>query len=354
MKIGENFLMECQIENKQWIYQHRPKTSVGFENYELKTQLISTQLAHNEVLLEAMYFSVDPYMRIQQSSQPTWEAPHALGAVQGGGVVGKIKKTNNPNFREGDWVYAYSGWQTYARVHASELTKLDPTQAPVTTALSVLGMPGRTAWFGLTEAGQPKPGDVVVISGAAGAVGSLVVQFAKLQGAKVVAIAGSSEKCRWLIEELGADFALNYKDYKDSQALLNKLKEICGGIDVYFDNVGGWITDAVLPIINKRARLIICGQISQYNGGLDMVEQGPRFLHHLIYQRATIQGILARDYIHRHSEMIQHVAPLLKSGKLKYQETFVEGFEQLPQALNMLFTGDNIGKMIVKSTSCVL
>ena len=340
--------MNTEIQNKQWIYKKRPETIVGPEHYELKTQSLSTQLSHNEVFIEAKYFSVDPYMRIQQSGKNSWEAPHALGKVQGGAVVGKVIKSNSPSFQEGDWVSVYSGWQTHTVAHASELTKLNPEKAFVTTALSVLGMPGRTAWFGLTEAGKPKPGDVVVVSGAAGAVGSLVVQFAKLHGAKVVAIAGSAEKCNLHTNDLGADFALNYKEFKDSKALANKVTEICGGVDIYFDNVGGWITDAIFPLINKRARIIICGQISQYNGGLDEVELGPRFLHHLIYQRATIQGILARDYTHRMDEMMQHVVPLLKSGKLKYQETFVDGFEKLPQALNMLFTGDNVGKLIVR------
>jgi len=310
--------------------------------------MLSTDLAHHEVLIEGKFYSVDPYMRIQQSSKDSWEAPHPLETVQGGGVVGIVIKSKSDRFKEGDCVSAYSGWQTHAVLHASELIKCDPTKAPVTTALGILGMPGRTAWFGLTEAGKPRPGDTVVVSGAAGAVGSLVIQFAKLYGTTVIAIAGSTEKNKWLVDELGADFALNYKEFKNSQDLSNKIKEFTGGVDVYFDNVGGFISDAIMPIINKRARIVICGQISQYSGNLDSVDLGPRFLHHFLYQRATIQGILSRDYNLRMDEMMSHVVPLLSKGKVKFKETFVDGFEQLPKALSMLFTGDNIGKLIVK------
>ncbi len=336
------------MENKQWIYKKRPDTMVGPEHYELVTQDLSTNLAQNEVLLEAKYISVDPYMRIQQSTQRNWEKPFPLNEVQQASVVGQVLKSKSKAFQEGDWALAYSGWQTLSINHQSELTKLDPQLAPVTFALGVLGMPGRTAWFGLTEAGKAKPGETVIVSGAAGAVGSLVVQFAKLQGTNVIALAGSDEKTAWLTQELGADYALNYKHFNNSEQLAAKIREMSDGIDIYFDNVGGWITDAIIPLSNLRARIIICGQISQYNGALDNPELGPRFLHHLIYQRATIQGILARDYTHRMQEMLKPVQHLLKTGKLKYRETIVEGFEQLPNALNQLFTGQNVGKLIVK------
>lgn len=336
------------MQIKQWVFKKRPVTTVGPEHYELIHRDLPIDLANNEVLLEAKYISVDPYMRIQQSSQRNWEQPFPLNEVQQATVVGQVIKSKSKLFKEGDWAVAYSGWQTHAIVHQSDLIKLDPQQAPVTYALGILGMPGRTAWFGLTEAGKPKPGEVVIVSGAAGAVGSLVVQFAKLQGTTVIALAGSEEKTTWLTKELGADYALNYKHFKDHHQLAAKIREISDGIDIYFDNVGGWITDAIIPLSNLRARIIICGQISQYNGGLDQVELEPRFLHHLIYQRATIQGILARDYTHRVQEMLRPVQQLLKTGKLKYRETFIDGFEELPHALSMLFTGDNIGKLIVR------
>eukprot|EP01124_Arcella_intermedia_P032025 TRINITY_DN7394_c0_g1_i2.p1 TRINITY_DN7394_c0_g1~~TRINITY_DN7394_c0_g1_i2.p1 ORF type:complete len:212 (-),score=52.20 TRINITY_DN7394_c0_g1_i2:89-724(-) len=210
-------------------------------------------------------------------------------------------------------------------------------------------MPGRTAYFGLFDAGKAKAGETVVVSGAAGAVGSIVVQLAKIKGCRVVGIAGSETKIKYLKEELGADVALNYHNFTDIQSTKKALEEACpNGIDVYFDNTGGVVTDAVMFLINLRARIIICGQISQYNGKLDEPEMAPRFLHHILYKRATIQGILARDYMARMNEMLNEMVPWLKEGKLKNLETVVEGFDSLPNALNSLFHGANNGKLVVK------
>lgn len=334
--------------HRQWIYTRAPAATVGSEHYALREQPLDTALSMGEVLIEARYFSVDPYMRIGQSGKPTYDAlPHPLGVVQQGGVVAQVVASLADGFAPGDWVRSYTGWQTHARVAASALDAIDPAVAPVSTALGVLGMPGRTAWFGLTEAGRPRAGDVVVVSGAAGAVGSLVVQFALRHGARVLAIAGGSEKCAWLREKLGAHWALDYKTYPDANALGAAIRECTGGVDVYFDNVGGMVTDAVIPLINRRARIVICGQISQYSGGLDTPEMGPRLLHHLLYQRATMQGVLARDYLHRMDEMTRVVAPWVVAGEIVFEETIIEGFAQLPQALNSLFTGDHRGKLLV-------
>ena len=336
------------LTNQQWLYVQRPDGRVGAKHYRLHTEALLPALAEGEVLLASRYISVDPYMRIQQSSGKTWEAPHPLGTVQGAGVVGQVLASRYPGLNEGDWVQAYSGWQRFAKLHGSALTRLDPDVAPVTTALHVLGMPGRTAWFGLMEAGQPKPGETVVVSGAAGAVGSLVVQFAKKAGCRVVAIAGSAEKLRWLRDELRADQVLNYRELADANALASALDALNVKVDIYFDNVGGWISDAVLSRINLRGRMIICGQMSQYQGGLDKPEYGPRLLHHLLFQRARIEGILARDFSHRMPEMVARVAPWLRDGSLKYRETIREGFELLPRALAELFDSTGSGKVLVK------
>ncbi len=263
-------------------------------------------------------------------------------------MVAQVKKSASPDFREGDWVSAYTGWERYSKVHALQLARLDPEQAPVTTALGVLGMPGRTAWFGLMEAGRPRPGETVVVSGASGAVGSLVVQFAKKAGARVVAFAGSNARCDWLTDKLGADLAINYRDFPDHHALQSFLADQEIRADVYFDNVGGLITDAVIPRINLRGRIIICGQMSQYLGGLDQVQTGPRFLHHMLYQRATIQGILARDYANRHDEMLAAVASWVRDGSLVFEETIVDGFEGLPGHLASLFDRASTGKLVVR------
>jgi NADPH-dependent curcumin reductase CurA len=341
--------MPPQLDNQQWFYMRHPQTIVGREHYELRTQSLSTSLSAGEVLVKAHYVSVDPYMRINQSLKPTYnELPHLLNTVQSAGVVGQVMASASPQFAVGDWVEGMLGWQTHSRVHHSALRKLDPTLAPVSTALGVLGMPGRTAWFGLTESGRPHAGEVVVVSGAGGAVGSLVAQFAKRHGCKVLGIAGGSAKCEWLLEKLKLDWAVDYKAKTSATALSAEIKRLVGGVDVYFDNVGGYVTDAVIPLINRRARIVVCGTISQYSGGLDDPEMGPRFLHHMLYQRATIQGMLARDYVHRMDEMLRVVGPMVKAGELVYEETIVNGFEHLPDALNSLFTGDHLGKLVVK------
>jgi NADPH-dependent curcumin reductase CurA len=341
--------LPATIDNRQWLFEHYPEGVVGPEHYSLRTQPLSTALGAGEVLVQARYISVDPYMRINQSLKPTYnELPHPLHAVQTAGVVAEVLASSEPHLAPGDFVEGMLGWQTHARVHHSVLRKLDPALAPVSTALGVLGMPGRTAWFGLTESGRPHAGEVVVVSGAAGAVGSLVAQFAKRHGCTVLGIAGGAAKCTWLRDTLGLDHAIDYKAYADSSALAAAIKTLVGGVDVYFDNVGGTITDAVMPLINRRARIVICGSISQYSVGLDQPELGPRFLHHMLYQRATIQGMLARDYVHRMDEMLRTVGPWVKAGEIVFEETVVEGFEKLPATLNHLFTGDHRGKMLVK------
>ena len=335
-----------QYQLKQWIYKKRPEGRVTSAHYELRKSVFTPALAQNEVLIEAKYVSVDPYMRIQQAAKPNWEQPHPLNKVQGAAVVAQVVESNHPDFTTNDWVSGYTGWQSHAQMHGSELQKLNPEEADVTTALGVLGMPGRTAWFGLMEAGKPKAGETVVLSGAAGAVGSLVTQFAIKNGCKVIAIAGSDEKCRWL-ESLGAHVTLNYKQFEQADQLSQKLVEM-GGVDVYFDNVGGMITDAVMLSLNLRARIVICGQISQYDGGLDEPELAPRLLHHLLYKRATVQGILARDFSHRMPEMINHIGHWVKNNEIVFKTTMADGFESLPDTLSSLFEGKNTGKAIVR------
>ncbi len=340
-------------QNRQWIYARRPETEVGIEHYDLTEQTLdSDQLGDDEILVKARYWSVDPYMRIQQANHTTWEAPHPVGAVQGGGMVGQVIATGSKvsGLAASDWVNAYTGWQEYAVCPSDEAIRLDPDTAPVTTALGVLGMPGRTAYFGLLEAGRPQAGETVVVSGAAGAVGSIVGQIARLKGCRVIGIAGSDAKCTQLVEELGFDAAINYREHPGQADMQQAFARHCpDGIDIYFDNVGGVITDAVMECINLRARIIVCGQISQYSGQLDQPEMGPRFLHRILYARATIQGILSRDYSERHAQMLAAMAPWVKHGDIRYQETFMDGFASLPTALAALFAGANTGKMIVRA-----
>jgi NADPH-dependent curcumin reductase CurA len=310
-------------QNRQWFYVKRPEGRVGDEHYELRESELDDKLSSNEVLIRARIVSVDPYIRIQQHERNTYDVPHPLGIVQRAGVVGEVVASASPLFKQGDWVSAYSGWQLYAKCHY-------------------------TAWFGLMEAGKPRPGDTLVVSGAAGAVGSLVAQFGKRAGCRVIGIAGGPDKCAFLTDTLKLDGAVDYRAHPTREGLQSALQAATGGVDVYFDNVGGMVTDAVIPLIKRRARIVICGAIAQYDGGLDTPDLAPRFLQHMLFQRATIQGILARDFTHRMDEMLQTVAPWVKNGEIVYQETYVDGFEALPNALNSLFEGKNLGKLLVR------
>jgi hypothetical protein len=334
--------------NRQWFYVKRPHERVGAEHYEMRESPLDTTLSTNEVIVRARYISVDPYMRIQQHERNTYDVPHPLGIVQRSGVVGQVVASASERFRPDDWVLSSGGWQLFDKCHVNELQAINPQTAPVSTALGVLGMPGRTAWFGLMEAGRPRPGDTLVVSGAAGAVGSLVAQFGKRAGCRVIGIAGGAAKCRYLMDTLKLDGAVDYRAFASAGALAEELQRQSGGVDIYFDNVGGMVTDAVIPLIKRRARIVICGTISQYDGGLDRPDLGPRFLQHMLFQRATIQGILARDFAHRMDEMRATVEPWVKNREIVFEETFVDGFEQLPDALNMLFEGKNLGKLLVR------
>ncbi|MFL1895357.1 NADP-dependent oxidoreductase [Aquimarina sp. 2-A2] len=338
--------------NRQWIYRKRPENVVDERHYSLQTTSLSTtELKENQVVLKSKYFSLDPYMRIQQSALETWERPHPLDTVQGGAVVGQIQDIH-PSCREfkvGDWVLSYAGWQEYAIADISGLRKLNRDEVPLTTALGILGMPARVAYFGLQDVGQPKPGETVVVSGASGAVGQIVTQIAKIKGCHVIGIAGSDEKTKYLKETLQLDGVINYKKFTTQKEIHLELKRLAPqGVDIYYDNVGGYITDAVIDSINTYARIIICGQISQYSDGLDSPNLGPRFLHKMLYKRAKIQGVLARDYNNRMPELLEEMTPWVQQGLLHYKETIVNGFENLPKALNMLFYGKNTGKLIVE------
>lgn len=338
---------------KKWIYMARPEAEVAPEHYRLETEEIKFRPGHDEVVVEGRFWSVDPYMRIQQSAKDTWEAPHPINEVQGGSVVGQVVSVgeNSSSLRPGDWVETYMGWRSHGVRAVTVCRKLDANLAPPSTALHVLGMPGRIAYFGLLEAGQPKPGESLVVSAAAGAVGSIVGQIGKLAGLRVVGIAGSAEKARWLTEELGFDAVINYRDHPTMAAMVDGLRQYCpNGVDVYFDNTGGNITDAVIQSMNTHARIVICGQISQYQGGLDHPSLGPRLLHHFLYKRATMRGVLARDYTHRMDEMVKIMGPWVRDGVVKYSETIMDGFECLPDALRALFAGANTGKLIVRAS----
>jgi len=297
-----------------------------------------------EMLVKALYLSVDPYMRGRISGMKSYAAPVEVGQTMVGGGVAQVIESKNPGFAVGDVVDIYMGWQEYAVSNGRGVRKLDPNAAPISTALGVLGMTGMTAYFGLLDVCDPKPGETVLVSGAAGAVGSIVGQIAKIKGCKAVGIAGGDDKVEYILRECGYDSAFNYKTTDNYAA---KLKELCpNGIDVYFDNVGGPITDAVFGLLNVHARISICGQISIYNA--TKVEMGPRLLGALIVARAKVQGFLVSDYAAKFGPALAEMAGWVRSGQIKYREDIVEGFDNMPAAFIGLFQGENTGKRLVK------
>jgi NADPH:quinone reductase len=301
-------------------------------------------LAAGEVLVRLIYLSLDPYMRGRMSMGNSYARPIAIGEVMTGGAVASVVDSRDPKLRAGDTVVGMLGWQEYAVAKGSELRKVDPRLAPISTALGVLGMPGLAAYFGLLDICEPQRGETLVVSGAAGAVGMIVGQIARIQGCRVVGVAGSDAKVAWLLDELGFDGAFNYKTAADCA---EKLKELCpDGIDVYFDNVGGATTDAVVQLLNPGARISVCGQISQYN--LETPEMGPRWLGQLIVKQAKVQGFLVSAFATRFPEGLKQLARWLKQGKLKYREDVALGIESAPKAFIGMLQGKNEGKQLVQ------
>lgn len=300
----------------------------------------------NHVLIRSRYVSVDPYMRARIGTAKTYAPSVPVDGTMIGGGVGEVVESRHPHFEVGEIIEMFEmGWQDYRLSNGAGLRKVDPELAPISTALGVLGMNGLTAYWGVVDVMECLPGDTLVVSGAAGATGSVVGQIAKINGCRVVGTAGSDEKIAWLVDDLGFDAALNYKTTEDySEALRERCPD---GIDCYFDNVGGEITDAVFPLLNLRARVAVCGQISSYNKS-DFTETGPRLLRYLIAKRARVEGFLVLDYAHRTAEALPRMARWLREGKLVNRETVYDGLERAPEAFIGMMRGDTIGKTVVK------
>lgn len=330
-------------KNRQVLLAKRPKGLPDDSTF----QFVETDIpepGEGEVLVRTLYLSVDPYMRGRMSDAKSYAEPFKVGEPLTGGVVGEVVKSNAKNLSVGDIVTARLDWADYSVAKEDYVRKVDPNAAPITTALYVMGMPGLTAYFGLLDIGKPKEGETIVVSGAAGAVGSIVGQIAKLKGCRVVGIAGSEEKIAYLKDELGFDAVVNYKT---TDNIREELKAACpDGIDVYFDNVGGEITDAVISLLNFHARVALCGQIAHYND--TKIEMGPRFLPYILKHSILIKGFIVSDYADRQEEGMNDLAQWLKEGKIKYKENIVEGLENAPDAFLGLFRGDNLGKQLVK------
>ena len=300
-----------------------------------------------QVLLRTLWLSLDPYMRGRMSDAPSYAAPVGIGGTMVGGTVNEVIASNNPDFTVGDIVLAHTGWQTHALSDGKGLRKIDPKLAPISTALGILGMPGMTAYMGLLEIGKPQAGETVVVAAASGPVGSLVGQIAKIKGARAVGVAGGAKKCAYAKDELGFDDCVDHRAGDFPARLATACPK---GIDVYFENVGGAVFDAVLPLFNPFARMPVCGLISQYSAtGLPPgPNRLPVLMRSVLTKRLTISGFIVSDFAAKQGEFLRDVSSWLKDGRIKYREDVADGVERAPAAFIGLLKGENFGKMLVR------
>jgi hypothetical protein len=332
--------------NRQIVLASRPVGEPKDENFKLVESALK-EPEDGEVLLSTIYLSLDPYMRGRMSDAKSYAQPVPIGGVMEGGTVCEVLVSKAPGLAPGDFVVGHTGWQSHSVVKGEGLAKVDPARAPLSTAIGVLGMPGMTAYTGLLNIGQPKAGETVVVAAASGAVGAIVGQIAKIKGCRVVGIAGGKRKCDYVVQELGFDACL---DHKDAQ-LPKLLAEACPkGIDVYFENVGGAVFEAVFPLLNPFARIPVCGLIAGYNDSTpppapNMV---PGLMRAILVKRLTFRGFIVSDFADQRLDFIKDVSTWIKEGKIKYLEDVVDGLENAPRAFQGLLRGENFGKLVVK------
>ncbi len=328
--------------NHQFRLAARPVGAIKRSDFDYTTEPARAP-GDNEVLVKILYLSLDPAMRGWMNEGKSYIAPVEIGEVMRAGGVGQVVESRHPQFSAGDFVSGSLGVQEYATLQAKALTRIDPSLAPLPAWLGAFGMPGMTAYFGLLDVGKPQPGETVVVSGAAGAVGAIVGQIAKIKGCRVVGIAGGPRKCEYLTQTLGFDAAIDYK----TEDVKKSLRQHCPkGVDVYFDNVGGEILDLVLTQLARKARIVICGAISQYNSTTGV--KGPANYLSLLVNRASMTGMIVFDYADRYPEAIGEMAGWYKAGQLKTREDVVDGLETFPETLLKLFSGENFGKLVLK------
>lgn len=328
-------------KNHVFRLKQRPKGAIESSNFSYSSEDIPA-LKTGEILVEVLYLSLDPTNRIWMSDVPQYMEPVKIGETMRGLGIGVVEDSRSTRFNKGDLVSGLLGWQEYAVLPEAAVGRLPKLDVPVEAFMGPLGMTGQTAYFGLLNIGQPKAGETVVVSAAAGAVGSIVGQIAKIKGCRVVGLAGSDDKCRWLTQELGFDAAINYK----SEDLGQGLDKHCPkGIDVYFENVGGETLDEVLKRVNLFARIPLCGLISSYNA--DHPVPGPYQFAQLLMKRVTLQGFIVSDFAKDFPQATMQLAQWVQEGKIKYRSTILKGLEKAPDALNLLFTGGNTGKLLI-------
>jgi NADPH-dependent curcumin reductase CurA len=333
-------------KNRRVVLAARPKGLPKASDFRLEETAIP-QPQDGEVLLKIRYLSLDPYMRARLDDGPSYAKPTVIGDEIEGGTVATVLESRSSAYKPGDIVLSYSGWQSHAVAKAETLRKLDPGAAPVTTALGVLGMPGFTAYAGLRNIGRPKPGETVVVAAASGAVGAIVGQIAKIAGARAVGIAGGKEKCAFIREELGFDAAIDHR----APDLAAELAKACPkGIDVYFENVGGHVWDAVYPLLNYFSRIPVCGLIAQYNDvpPFPGPDRFPVVMDDVLTKRFHIQGFIQFDYADQRPDFYREMAQWIREGRVKYREDIIDGLENAPEGLIGLLQGKNFGKLIVR------
>jgi NADPH-dependent curcumin reductase len=330
--------------NSQILLKSRPEGGPSMENFQLVEGPVP-EPGEGEILMRIIYLSLDPYMRGRMNAAKSYAKPAAIGEPMVGGTVGEIVKSRNPKYSVGDIVLGYGGWQEYALSNGAGLRKLDTAAAPISTALGVLGMPGMTAYVGLLEIGQPKPGETVVVAAASGAVGSVVGQIAKIKGCRAVGIAGGIEKCRFVAGELGFDACVDHR----APNFAKQLEATCPkGIDVYFENVGGAVQQTVWPLLNDFARVPICGLIAQYNATTPI--PGPDMFS-VLRKRLLLRGFIVWDFAAKQADFLRDVGEWVRTGRIKYREDIVDGLEKAPASFLGVLQGRNFGKMLVRVSS---
>ena len=328
--------------NKKWILNKRPIGYPKEDDFKLIESSVD-KLDEGEILIESHYLSLDPYMRGRMNDSKSYAPSIKLGGIITGEVAGKVVQSKSKLFNEGDYATAHIGWQKYGKIDGASARKIDPELAPISTSLGILGMPGLTAYFGFLDVCSPKPGDTVVVSAASGAVGAIVGQIAKIMGCKVIGIAGSDVKTDYCLYELGFDNVINYK----TDNILTKISEYApSGVDIYFDNVGGEISDNVISNLSIGARIAICGQISLYN--LEENEKGDRVGSTLLINQASMTGFLVFQFKSRYQEGLSKLSQWLLDEKIKYKEDIVSGIENAPDTFIGMMKGKNFGKLLIK------
>jgi NADPH-dependent curcumin reductase CurA len=334
----------AQGVNRQWLLASRPAAEPSADNFTLNEAPIPTA-GDGEIVVRALYLSLDPYMRGRMNEGPSYARPVEIGEAMEGGTVGEVVSSRLEGFAAGDLVVGRGGWQSFAILRKGEAEKVDPGRAPISTALGVLGMPGRTAYVGLREIGRPKAGETLVVAAASGPVGSVVGQIAKIRGCRVIGIAGSKAKCEFVTGELGFDACLDHH----APDLAEQLRAACpGGIDVYWENVGGRVFEAVFPLLNDFARMPVCGLIAWYNAtelppGPDRT---PLILRQTLTRRLTIRGFIVRDFAP--GDFLAEVGGWIRDGRLRYREDIREGLENAVPAFIGLLEGENFGKLLIR------